>query len=334
MESGELDEGPDKRRPSSRDKEATPVKPALNLDYGSSGPGLWHTVSRSALSGLKTSIRKGGIMKRKGLLVLLALLALALAAAPALAGSLSASNTVIFTLTFTGDNIDGGTVYSYASYAQGFPITYNEATSTLPGPAVASLTAPPIFPQTQATTSSDQFTVSLMANGPITNTITQQTTNYLSYLFAPDGGGTYSATLSGTYNPAFSLTGNEVVDYTSFNSFVWSSILSASLTTDNVTGTATGGDYQSLETAGYAQSTNGSLPDYLLNTSISNPNPIPFSFNLGSLTVGDGDTVFLDFLLTSSLEGTTSQVPVPPSLVLLGTGLAGMVLTRWRYFRG
>ena len=52
----------------------------------------------------------------------------------------------------------------------------------------------------------------MAANGPVSDLISQYTNNSINFAFvAPTGGGTYTATLSGTYTGNFALTGNEVL---------------------------------------------------------------------------------------------------------------------------
>ena len=52
----------------------------------------------------------------------------------------------------------------------------------------------------------------MAANGPVSDTISQYTNNYVNYEFLAPGAGDYTATLSGTYTGNYALTGNEVVN--------------------------------------------------------------------------------------------------------------------------
>ena len=273
-------------------------------------------------------------MQRKGFLVLMGLLVLALAGAPALAGTVSLTQTN--DLSIQGINASDPALSAFAYGVAFGSTTQGPDSATVYGnPANAAIPYGPYLVTTQATTSANS-TVSMFQNmlavapDDISGSTYQQTNNDALFTFRASSSGIVGAVVTDSYSQQFSLTNSAA--YAAFSSLYAYNDLTATLT-DLTKGTfAT----TSINLLSFPVDNNGyPLEDFAANTTDK-----PFFF-IGLDGVCAGDCLTLELSLDASLSGGTTggtlevvpppppaAVPLPPSFLLLGGGLAGLFLTR------
>jgi hypothetical protein len=286
-------------------------------------------------------------MKRKCLLVLLGLLALVLAAVPALASTVTMSQDLSLGITLSGTAglaVVGAESSAYASVSA---YAANDVTDTgflfadqtTPSPGTASAAIPGVswigdMVASTTVTSSFRFTfldMSGTAPGPF-GSLSQSAFTEIFLTFKADANGG-AATVTITPTDQFLTYG--VTGQAGFPYFY------------QLTG------YSNLQTTIYSPSNpsiEGNLQALLADPRLGPFDPdgiIPlgpfadfstngtpagsFTFNLTDLTANE--KVTLDITLFSGYDGL-SQVPVPPAVWLFGSGLAGLLLMgRRKYIR-
>lgn len=265
-------------------------------------------------------------MQRKGLLALLGFLALALVAAPALAGTVSFSATHNFTVLFidtsTLDLSAFATGIAFGSTSQG-----PDSSSATGNPANAAIPTGPYLVTTQAMTSANSTTTmtqSMVANAPDASfgSTFQQTNNDAVFTFtAPSTAPGYPlfAFVTDAYTQQFSLANT--------GPWVFSSLSTSSDLYATMTDTTTGKFSQSVFNLLTFDVDNLGVPLENFNDSVADS----LSFFIFLTGVVEGDSITLDLNLDSLQSGGSTLVPLPPSLLLLGSGLGGLLLARrWR----
>lgn len=276
-------------------------------------------------------------MKRKCLLVLLGLLALALAAAPALAGTVSFVGNHAFTITdLTPDSevslalsaqANGVAFGSLSQFGDSGVVTGNPANAAIPtGPYLVTTQA-----ATFATYPSLTMSQTMVANAPdaIFGSTYQGTNNDALHTVTVNAapGGFFVLGITDIYSQNFSLANGGTPPYWAFSNLSTYSDLYATLT-DVTTG---GSNFtQSVFNLLTYSVDNQGLP---LDSFTGNSTPSSLDFVMFLTGVHAGDTLTLELNLASSQSGASAFVPLPPSLLLLGSGLGGLFLAR-RFRRG
>lgn len=278
-------------------------------------------------------------MRNKRLLQLLVLagLILALGVMPALGNTLTMTQDHSLNLSLSGSaNLAFGIYdpdFTYA-FAQGF----STSTSGDEGPVNSDLVRPTAsvsgtyFPTTTATIAgyhgSGPYVLnqSMVAIAPaVFGSTFQQTTNSISLIFQADSAGDAIITLTDTLtNMLYGVSGPGYPDPAfitiSGSTFFTANIFSASnpsilsnaqtLLDDSRTGIV-------------FDPINGTTTIYAVpNFTGSIVEITPFTFNLFGLA--EGELVYLDLFLNSTLDTQSATVPVPPSVWLFGSGLLGL----------
>ena len=278
-------------------------------------------------------------MKNKGLLLILVLLGLVLGALPALAGTVSLSETHNFSVTVNPISLgaDPGQVSAAASGQAGYPYEAPDpAYAVVADPSVtATLVSGPLLTTTQATTTylngfpSTAYTAQQTQTGNAGSDfgfLYQATSNGFKLLIEAASAGLYTVTLSDSFDVAYQLSNS------GFNYFHY---LSANT---DVTATLTSGADQSNfsgsgPTSIFADSRGDvSLPDRLADFVISQSNVNPGDIIL-SLTTTGADLLELNVSLDTYYDGNAAAVPFPSTLLLAGSGLGSILLARRRFFR-
>jgi hypothetical protein len=270
-------------------------------------------------------------MQRKGLLALLGFLALALAAAPALAGTVSFSATHDFSVLFidpsTLDLSAFATGTAFGSTSQG-----PDSSSATGNPSNAAIPTGPYLVTTQAITSANSTTTmkqTMVANAPdaLFGSTFQQTNNDALFTFtAPSTppGVPIFAFVTDTYTQQFSLANT--------GPWVFSSLSTFSDLYATMTDTTTGQFSQAQSPYNFLTFDVDNLGVPLENFTDSVANSLSFFIFLTG--VAEGDIITLDLNLDSTQSGgsTDASVPLPPTFLLLGSGLGGLLLARrWRF---
>jgi hypothetical protein len=268
-------------------------------------------------------------MQRKGLLTLLGFLALALVAAPALAGNVSLTATHDFSVLF----IDSSTLdlsaeadgIAFGSTTQG-----PDSSNATGNPANAAIPSGPYLVTTQATTSANStitMNQSMVANAPdaLFGSTYQHTNNDALFTFtAPstEPGHPLFAFVTDNFTQQFSLTNT--------GPWVFSSLFTNSDLYATLTDTTTGQFSQAQSPFNFLAFNVDNLGVPLDN--FNNTVTDSLSFFIFLTGVAEGDIITLDLNLDSSQSGgSTTTVPLPPTLLLLGSGFGGLLLARrWR----
>jgi hypothetical protein len=250
-------------------------------------------------------------MKQKNLLLLMMVLGLGLMAAPALASnvSLNLSHQLTFTmsgLTFSGvDDTPGfepfASVSGDASWLSG-----SEGPVSVMGDMSAQYSGNPILNMSAQTSNPNPgltMTHILTGNTPgDAGSLNMWAQSAISLVFTGTGGAA-SLTLDDLISGIYAVSGQGGSPW--FDSLTLYSALTAS------NGVTVGPD--ALDNTML-----GRFPDFNNNLASS----FSYVFDLGDLVCGE--QVYLDLAFDTNLYGT-SQVPLPPSVLLLGSGLAGLV---------
>lgn len=255
-------------------------------------------------------------MKQKGLLLLMMLLGLGLMAAPALASTVSFD--LSHQLTFSLSNLS----FSYVDDSQGYepqvsvngqatwatgsegPVFQSDAYST-------QYSGNPLVNMSAVTSLDPILTMSqsLIGNAPgDAGGLNMIASNFISLVFTATADGDALLMLSDAITGQYMVAGQNGSPW--FDTLNGDSLFSASMDADTA-------DKVSLASslAGFSDFTDS------LNSSFVK------TFLLQGLLAGD--TVYLDLAFDTSIGGT-SQVPLPPSVLLLGSGLAGLGMVGFR----
>lgn len=272
-------------------------------------------------------------MQRQGLLLLLGLLVLALTAASAVAGTVSLNQTDQLTVTVL--DTDALTLNSFAYGIGVGSITQGPDSSSVSGnPANAAIPSGPYLVNTQATTSARKSTVTMNQNmlavapDAVFGYTSQETTNDALFTFKASDSGLFAALITNAYNQAFNVT--NPAGFAAFTSIFADSNLTATLT-DTRTGNLT----QTIINLLSFPVDNQGVPLEDVSGQVAQSNP--FAMVLDGVLCGD--LLTLDLYLDSTINGGSDGngpsevvVPLPSSLLLLVSGLAGLFLARrWNY---
>jgi hypothetical protein len=276
-------------------------------------------------------------MKRKCLLVLLGLLALALAAAPALAANVSLTGTNDFSVSFFSTS--AGPTLDLSAFAQGyavgsnydFPVPAGPNPGVIGSPATAALTPGFYLTNTQGTTQASTpasgvspvtMTQNLAAIAPDQFGYTfQQVTNGAIFTATAGAAGFFIAAVGDAYHQLFSLTNT--------GSDCFSSLYTYTNLTATLTDTTTGGGnfVQSTYNLLTYEQDNAGHPLGSFSSDITQS--LPFAMLLTG--VAAGDILTLELSLDTTQTGGATPVPLPPSVLLLGSSLTGLFLVRrWK----
>ena len=285
-------------------------------------------------------------MKKRRLLQFLVLLGVVCCALPALAATVTLNQDHALTISWTGSAAleYGGHLANFTEAAANGNATpdgsppENASASTWPTaslPATASigttylnatayLNAPSVATGNAITVNLNQSMQGL-APAPFGG-LYLQTVNYLSLFFQADfdGGDAVLRLADSLTNMRYDLTGSPpppavegslfltITALTDFTANVFSSLVVDTVAQNLLT------DPRAQDP--YITDFNGVI------ASIS-------GFDITLTGLGAGELFSLDLSLTSSLEATSANVPVPPAVWLFGSGLAGLMFYRRRFTR-
>ena len=289
-------------------------------------------------------------MKNKGLLLFLVLLGLVLGALPALAGTVSLTEDLSFSVSVSPCAISlPGQLSAFANGSAFYPA---EEPASVYKTGLLSVTAAlpsqTFLDTTKAKTSFNLFNQQFkLEQNQVGNApggfgfLYQATSNGFNLYITAMSAGLYNVTVADVYNLNYQLANNATTPGFFYDLFANTDVTATLTSVKNPSNFTGVGPTSIFSDSRFETDTPGQpLPDRLVDFAISQTG-VKASDIVLSLQLGCFETAELSVSLDSNYFGDTAggpdtlpaPVPLPPTLLLFGGGLGGLLLARRRFIR-